>query len=267
MSPLYASSRDYRAAFDALRKRGISPNYWTYLRAHLALAKRPITWRQLGVSMGFPEKTAHTRVNLQYGSFAKLLARELPPSEPPFWLHLLAEWEGQDRRGEQRFIMRSEVVAALKDFSWPTASGPGGRDGPHAASGEDAAEYSQEVATDSGDPPSRVVSTATRIVRDTAVVRELKALHRDTCQRCGKRLKIRGERFYSEGHHLKPLGDPHRGPDIRSNIVVLCPDCHVLLDFAAVALTAAQLRTKAGHSIAKEYLAYHNDLVKRGPGA
>lgn len=266
MSPLYASSKDYRAAFKVLKERGISSSYWRFLRAHLALAQVPITWRQLGVSMGYAEKTAFTIVNLQYGTFAKLLAHELPPSDPPFKLHLLAEWAEKDDRGEQQFLLRREVVSALKDFSWPQEKGRGRRSRRTSEPNGDSVTQ-DDVATDSNEPPSRVTCTTTRIVRDTAIVRTLKALHENTCQLCGKRLKLRGGKYYSEGHHLRPLGEPHRGPDVRANIVVLCPNCHALLDFASVELTATQLRTRTGHTIAMEHLDYHNSLARRAGDA
>jgi hypothetical protein len=62
--PLYATAQEYRAAFDALKRRGVAASYWRFLQAHLALASRPITWRQLGTAMGYRETTAHTLVNL-----------------------------------------------------------------------------------------------------------------------------------------------------------------------------------------------------------
>lgn len=117
-------------------------------------------------------------------------------------------------------------------------------------------------ATDTADPPKRVESVVRRIVRDTAIVRDLKALHRDTCQRCGKRLKLGVAGFYSEGHHLRPLGRPHDGPDNASNISILCPKCHALLDFASVELEATALRVHKAHSLAEEHIEYHNRLVR-----
>jgi putative restriction endonuclease len=178
-------------------------------------------------------------------------------------LHLLAEWAGKDHRGEQQFVMRAEVASALTNFEWPAT-----RDRPKpprtpATPTNGVAPTEDEFATDTGEPPARVKSTVNRIIRDTAMIRTLKELHRNTCQHCGKRLRIRKGVYYSEGHHLRPLGDPHSGPDERSNILVLCPDCHVRLDLAAVALKADTLRKHPRHLVAAEHIAYHNALVRK----
>jgi hypothetical protein len=62
--PRYATSSQCLAAFERLQERGISANYWKFLRAHYDIGARPTTWRQLGIRMGFPERTAVTPVNL-----------------------------------------------------------------------------------------------------------------------------------------------------------------------------------------------------------
>jgi len=50
------------------------------------------------------------------------------------------------------------------------------------------------------------------------------------------RLQISAGEFYLEAHHLKPLGKRHNGPDMEKNLVCVCPNCHVLLDFNAIRL-------------------------------
>ena len=72
-------------------------------------------------------------------------------------------------------------------------------------------------ATDLANPPSRVLTHTYRIIRDTRLIQRLKYLHRDRCQLCGETLKLPGGDRYSEGHHLQPLGGPHRGPDTSAN--------------------------------------------------
>jgi hypothetical protein len=108
----------------------------------------------------------------------------------------------------------------------------------------------------------RVKGEVSRIVRDTRIVREVKALHDHTCQICGLRLELSPGVFYSEAHHLKPLGKPHRGPDKKANVVCVCPNCHVKLDFHAVRIAPAKLRTETGHSVAQRFIDHHNNLCR-----
>jgi hypothetical protein len=106
----------------------------------------------------------------------------------------------------------------------------------------------------------RVKDEISRIVRDTKIVREVKALHGHTCQLCGDRLELGPGRYYSEAHHLKPLGKPHNGPDKQSNLICVCPNCHVKLDFTAMKIDPAKLRVISGHRVRKDFIEYHNRL-------
>jgi putative restriction endonuclease len=37
--------------------------------------------------------------------------------------------------------------------------------------------------------------------------------------------------------HIRPLGAPHNGPDVKENIIIcLCPNHHVLFDSGAITL-------------------------------
>ena len=74
-----------------------------------------------------------------------------------------------------------------------------------------------------------------RIVRDTAVSREVKELHEFQCQICGIRLECEGGP-YAEAAHIRPLGAPHHGPDVIGNVLCLCPNHHVLFDHGALAI-------------------------------
>jgi hypothetical protein len=117
-------------------------------------------------------------------------------------------------------------------------------------------------AADRGNPdPKRVTTQQSRIVRETAQIRYLKRLHDHSCQLCGTRLSLAGGLAYSEGHHLRPLGTPHNGPDIPSNIIIVCPNCHTLCDFGAVRLDARRLRRRDGHTVANVYVRYHNSQI------
>jgi predicted restriction endonuclease len=109
--------------------------------------------------------------------------------------------------------------------------------------------------------PGRSETTVYRILRDTTLARNLKKLHNNTCQICGHRLELKNGEYYSEAHHIKPLGSPHNGPDIADNIIVLCPNHHVLCDYGAIKLDAITIRNVAGHTISREYINYHNNEI------
>jgi len=119
-----------------------------------------------------------------------------------------------------------------------------------------------QTANDINPPskPERVVQRISRIIRDTAVSSELKLLYDHSCQLCGTVITLCG-RSYSEAHHIKPLGSPHDGNDSRDNLVCVCPNCHVLLDYAAIPLHLDSLRALK-HTLKPANLAYHNALHK-----
>lgn len=112
-------------------------------------------------------------------------------------------------------------------------------------------------------PPQRVQIQVTRVVRDTEVVRWLKRLYNNSCQICGAALKGEGDFTYSEGHHLRPLGTPHSGPDCAANILIVCPNHHALCDFGAILLALEDLVVKTEHGLGSAYVDYHNDVVFR----
>lgn len=109
----------------------------------------------------------------------------------------------------------------------------------------------------------RSMVVISRALRDTPLVRTLKCLHENACQICGKRLPLQGDKFYSEAHHVRPLGRPHFGPDAASNIVILCPDHHVQCDYGAIRLMPDKLRIHPLHHLNYEYLGYHNEVIFR----
>jgi hypothetical protein len=118
------------------------------------------------------------------------------------------------------------------------------------------------AASDNASPPARIEAVQSRIVRDTVMTRQLKTLHDHRCQVCGTRLLFTAGQGYCEAHHLKPLGRPHNGPDTAENIIVLCPNCHALCDYAALPLSRTALRTDPEHQISDEFLEYHNVLTQ-----
>jgi len=95
----------------------------------------------------------------------------------------------------------------------------------------------------------------TKVQRNGDIVRELKAHHKDKCQVCGLTLKLHGDMTYSEGHHIKPIGYGFCGPDIKPNIIIVCPNCHTLLGKWCVVLGDIE-------GIDKEYIEFNNARVK-----
>jgi|SRR6476661_415537 len=95
------------------------------------------------------------------------------------------------------------------------------------------------------------------IIRSQKIVNELKKLYKNTCQICGHRLQVGPMKYYSEVHHIKPLGALHNGPDHKSNMLCVCPNHHVLLDFFAIRLNLDTLLIQK-HAICEEFVNYHN---------
>ena len=95
-----------------------------------------------------------------------------------------------------------------------------------------------------------------RIVRDAKQARELKRRYRFHCQICECRLELKAG-FYCEAHHIRPLGQPHNGPDTECNIIIVCPNHHTLLDFAAVPINLKALKLNR-HEIEPEFVKFHN---------
>lgn len=58
--------------------------------------------------------------------------------------------------------------------------------------------------------------------------------HDYRCQICLAQRRRSEHEHYAEGHHLHPLGEG--GPDIRENILIVCPKCHADLDYGMVAI-------------------------------
>lgn len=120
-------------------------------------------------------------------------------------------------------------------------------------------------------PAPREPATVQRIVRNTEVSLSVKRLHDYTCQVCGEKISI-ASGAYAEGAHIRPLGEPHSGPDVAENILCLCPNDHVRFEYGAIVIEAdliitdrmagkaiGSLRKASGHSIDPSYLAYHRD--------
>lgn len=271
----YGSEDDYYNALVALDERGISSNHRAMLLEHLSAPNQTVTWADLAQVVGYQ---SYKVVNLQYGAFAHRLADAMGVTEAPlkdlfppkgWWGYVLVEWADQPGAlGHTAYVMRPPLAAALRRLDWRMSTSDGlSSKGRRNGSPPRPPEEDLGDAEDIYEPPAHIYVKVRRILRDTAIVRELKELHGNTCQRCGLRLAINRSKFYSEGHHLRPLGAPHKGPDTRPNILVLCPNCHALLDYAAVTLEPKRLRTHDDHEVAAEFIDYHNALVRRRRGS
>lgn len=136
--------------------------------------------------------------------------------------------------------------------------------------------YSPPKATDI-ESPRRVKYEIYRKIRDTKKTRALKRIYENKCQICGRRIDIPGSGFYSEVHHIQPLGGDHSGPDTYSNMLCLCPWHHAEMDMKVFyidpkTLTVVHSNKKnryhgksihidEEHEIDSHYLLYHRDTI------
>ncbi|NTU22464.1 hypothetical protein HPY28_19260 [Brevibacillus sp. HB1.2] len=98
-------------------------------------------------------------------------------------------------------------------------------------------------------------------VRNRLLVEKIKQIYDNTCQICGLKMRIRENRYYSEVHHLIPLGEPHFGPDVLENMICVCPNHHVLLDLGGIPLEADSIFIAPQHAVNFAYLKYHNQNI------
>lgn len=110
--------------------------------------------------------------------------------------------------------------------------------------------------------------------RNQTIIKYLKDLYKDTCQICGEKIEIDKGIFYSEVHHIQPLGE-HKGPDIIENMIVLCPNHHSMFDKGAITIDLKRklvihknpdnpINGKSitiKHRINDKYISYHNKNI------
>ena len=123
-----------------------------------------------------------------------------------------------------------------------------------------------EVPCERVGPTDRTVVEVSRIIRDTKITKHVKLIYRYKCQVCRSTIKTK-RGLYAEGAHIRPLGSPHYGPDIDSNVLCLCPNHHVMLDYRVFTINddftlvgiEGRLFVDAGHKIDPAFLAYHRE--------
>jgi hypothetical protein len=114
------------------------------------------------------------------------------------------------------------------------------------------------------DSPDRVPTTISRILRDSVLVATLKRKYDFSCQLCGTRLELPNGFFYCEAHHIRPLGAPHNGCDEEANLVIVCPNHHVLLDYGAIPISKDSF-VSSSHYINQAHIDYHNRSIHKSP--
>lgn len=124
-------------------------------------------------------------------------------------------------------------------------------------------DHFTEEAVDISNPPERIESTTFRILRDTELARVVKRVHNYECQICGHTIELPDGSRYAESHHIQPLGKPHSGPDVKSNIICVCPNHHAELDYGARPIEIKSLKIKKVHKIDPIFIEYHNTKISK----
>lgn len=108
--------------------------------------------------------------------------------------------------------------------------------------------------------PTRSQCISERIIRDTDLTIKMKSIYNHECQICGHRIALPNGAGYAEAHHIFPLGEG--GPDVPENLICVCPNCHVELDYCVKKIIYDDLLLVSGHKINSNYVDSHNDRVK-----
>ncbi|WP_254523975.1 HNH endonuclease [Natrinema caseinilyticum] len=167
-----------------------------------------------------------------------------------------------------------EFSASSKKFMW--ALTPTFREQTIMTWGEPLTDEQPDLEEQTRDVQSskQTKTSISRIIRSTSIMKTLKEEYDYQCQVCGDRRQRSDDEYYAEGHHLHPLGED--GPDIRENILILCPNCHVDFDYGMMtvdpktltvthsyddAIDSSKLTTQETHTISQSYLEYHHQNI------
>jgi predicted restriction endonuclease len=122
--------------------------------------------------------------------------------------------------------------------------------------------------------PERLSVTLSKVVRNQKIVEQIKQIYNNRCQICDTSIWLGEERYYSEAHHICPLGE-HCGSDTIDNMIALCPNHHVMFDKGVLTI---DLNMKIAifkdsnnplnnsniiikHKIDNKNVQYHNDYI------
>lgn len=127
-------------------------------------------------------------------------------------------------------------------------------------------EYVVKEPTGEYGKTERKPSTVNRIVRNQQKAKNVKSWHNYQCQVCGLAIETSAG-LYAEAAHIQPLGEPHNGPDIESNLLCLCPNHHVMFDNGTFAISddlvligiEGKLRVVKKHLLNTSYIKYHRE--------
>lgn len=131
--------------------------------------------------------------------------------------------------------------------------------------------FYKSIPNGSKTPRKSKPTTYNKVERDSKMIAKLKQLYSNTCQMCGTTIRLNGNNDYSEGAHVIPLSKG--GQDVKENVLILCPNHHVLLDHGNVKFTeeggwysinqSGNLHFKGGHCISKSSLEFHGIMPKK----
>lgn len=120
-----ASPEQFKAALLMIRDKHLPSSHFAMLRAQCRAPDATITSVQLAAAADFENYNA---ANLQYGTLALHVAEILgfTPVErhadgSPYWWTTLSyskSGQGEENTGHFQFIMRPELVAALREMRW-----------------------------------------------------------------------------------------------------------------------------------------------------
>lgn len=115
-------------------------------------------------------------------------------------------------------------------------------------------------------------------IRDRRKSVSIKRIYDNECQFCGICLQVSDGQYYSEAAHIQAVGEPHNGPDLMKNMLVLCPNHHLQFDRGVLRLEKAgetyRIRSrqvgdplegkalKLRHEIDKKFVEYHFNWFK-----
>jgi len=169
-------------------------------------------------------------------------------------------------------LNRVTTAAILDDAGVPVVSSP--------TTSEDDTDtvpkWSDEDAEDAAIVQRRLQESLAQI-RNPQNVRELKTLYGNTCVFCGRQIVvgINPAKHYSEAAHIRPVGQPHNGPDRKDNMIILCPEHHLQFDRGLLRIrrtpTGFEVRSKITgdplhrsalllrppHTLSQEYVVWH----------
>jgi putative restriction endonuclease len=132
-----------------------------------------------------------------------------------------------------------------------------------------------EVPTSRAQPagaeePKRGTVYVTRVIRNSEVGNFVKHLYGHRCQISGELLETPSGP-YAEACHIRPVGQPHNGPDVVGNVLCLSPNMHVLFDLGAIGIAddltvlgrGGRLTVDSGHEVSLAAIRYHREHVYR----